>query len=129
RPCPGCLCRSSRRLPPGGFYENTTDVPIPDLGTANSPLAVTEAGNAPNDLSVHVEIRHTWRGDLVINLIAPDGTSYRLKNSNAGDSADNVIATYTVNATAELSAGTWTLRVRDVYRYDTGFIDKWSLQF
>ncbi|MGH3450673.1 MAG: proprotein convertase P-domain-containing protein [Haloechinothrix sp.] len=23
--------------------------------------------------------------------------------------------------------GTWTLRVRDVYRYDTGYVDSWSI--
>ena len=66
-------------------------------------------------------------GDLVIDLIAPDGSSYRLKNSSAFDSADNVITTYTVNLSPELKNGTWRLQVRDVYSYDTGYINSWSL--
>ncbi|TFE58451.1 peptidase M4 [Streptomyces sp. ICN441] len=115
---------------PGKVFENTGDVNIPDLGTASSPVAVTGiAGNAPSNLAVDVDIRHTWRGDLVIDLVAPDGTAYRLKNSSGSDSADNVIATYTVNASSEVANGTWNLRVQDVARYDTGYISNVKLTF
>ncbi|GGS32952.1 choice-of-anchor B family protein [Actinokineospora fastidiosa] len=117
--------------PPGDKFENTTDVTIPDGGSAiTSDIAVSGlSGNAPSDLQVSVDIRHTYRGDLVIDLVAPDGTAYRLKNSSSSDSADNVIATYSVNASSETANGTWQLRVRDVYRADTGYINAWSLQF
>ncbi|MFI1465761.1 M4 family metallopeptidase [Streptomyces wuyuanensis] len=115
---------------PGKVFENTGDVNIPDLGTVNSPVAVTGiAGNAPSSLKVDVDIKHTWRGDLVIDLVAPDGTAYRLKNSSGSDSADNVIATYTVNASSEVANGTWNLRVQDVARYDTGHISNFKLTF
>jgi subtilisin-like proprotein convertase family protein len=50
----------------------------------------------------------------VIDLIAPDGTAYRLKNSSYFDSADNINATYTANLSSEAANGTWQLRVRDV---------------
>ena len=76
-----------------------------------------------------MDIKHTYRGDLVVDLLAPDGTVYRLKNSSSGDSADNVITTYTVNASAEVANGVWKLRVQDVYRSDTGYIDSWKLTF
>jgi subtilisin family serine protease len=114
---------------PGGYFENTTNVNIPDLGTVTSTIPVARPGNAPSTLKVGVDIKHSYRGDLVIDLLAPDGTAYRLKNSSGSDSADNVITTYTVNASSEGANGTWTLRVRDAYAADTGFIDKWSLQF
>ncbi|WP_432076035.1 M4 family metallopeptidase [Streptomyces wuyuanensis] len=115
---------------PGKVFENTGDVNIPDLGTVNSPVAVTGiAGNAPSNLKVDVDIKHTWRGDLVIDLVAPDGTAYRLKNASGSDSADNVIATYTVNASSEVANGTWNLRVQDVARYDTGYISNFKLTF
>jgi aminopeptidase S len=65
----------------------------------------------------------------VIDLVAPDGTAYRLKNSSGSDSADNVITTYTVDASAETANGAWKLRVQDVARYDTGYIDSWKLTF
>ncbi|MDQ3404427.1 MAG: proprotein convertase P-domain-containing protein [Actinomycetota bacterium] len=60
--------------------------------------------------------------------MAPDGTAFRLKNSS-GDSADNIITTYTVNASAEAANGTWSLRAQDIARADTGYIDGWKLTF
>ncbi|UYQ63757.1 M28 family metallopeptidase [Streptomyces peucetius] len=117
--------------PPGELYENTTDVAIPDAGAAvTSTVTVSgRSGNAPAALKVGVDIKHTWRGDLVVDLVAPDGTAYRLKNSSGSDSADNVITTYTVDASAEPANGAWKLRVQDVARYDTGYIDSWRLTF
>ncbi|WP_242613257.1 proprotein convertase P-domain-containing protein [Herbihabitans rhizosphaerae] len=76
-----------------------------------------------------MDIKHTYRGDLVIDLIAPDGSAYRLKNSSSSDSADNVIASYNVNASSEAANGTWKLRVQDVYRVDTGYLDSWKVTF
>ncbi|MGV9312665.1 M28 family metallopeptidase [Streptomyces sp. NPDC003691] len=118
-------------VPPGDVYENTADVAIPDNGAAvTSTVTVSgRTGNAPAALSVGVDIRHTWRGDLVVDLLAPDGTAYRLKNSSGNDSADNVIATYTVNASAEAANGDWKLRVQDIGAQDTGYINSWKLTF
>ncbi|XCM33064.1 M28 family metallopeptidase [Streptomyces parvus] len=114
-----------------GVFSNTTDVAIPDAGAAvTSAVAVTgRTGNAPAALQVGVDIKHTYRGDLVVDLLAPDGSAYRLKNSSSGDSADNVITTYTVNAAGEVANGSWKLRVQDVARQDTGYIDSWKLTF
>ncbi|MFJ7412453.1 M28 family metallopeptidase [Streptomyces sp. NPDC098077] len=124
---------SSAGEPPTGegVFSNTTDVAIPDAGAAvTSSVAVTgRTGNAPAALQVGVDIKHTYRGDLVVDLLAPDGTAYRLKNSSSGDSADNVIATYTVNASTEVANGSWKLRVQDIARQDTGYIDSWKLTF
>ncbi|MEU3842212.1 M4 family metallopeptidase [Streptomyces sp. NPDC028635] len=115
----------------GTVFENTANVSIPDNGPAvTSSINVTgRTGNAPSNLQVTVDIVHTWRGDLVIDLVAPDGTAYRLKNSSGSDSADDVHATYTVNASSEVANGTWKLRVQDVATYDTGYIDGWKLTF
>jgi len=74
-----------------------------------------------------VNIVHTYRGDLVIDLIAPDGSAYRLKNSSVFDSADNVNTTYTANLSGAAADGAWKLQVRDVYRVDTGYINTWTL--
>ncbi|MEV8315934.1 M28 family metallopeptidase [Streptomyces sp. NPDC059900] len=117
--------------PPGDSYENTADVAIPDNGAAvTSTINVSgRTGNAPATLKADVDIRHTWRGDVVVDLLAPDGTAYRLKNSSSNDSADNVIATYTVNASSETANGAWKLRVQDVAAQDTGYINSWKLTF
>jgi secreted trypsin-like serine protease len=117
--------------PTGKVFENTNNVNIPDAGAAvTSDVAVSGvSGNAPATLKVDVDIKHTWRGDLVIDLVAPDGSTYRVKNSSSNDSADNVIASYTVNASTEVANGTWKLKVQDVARYDTGYIDSFKLTF
>jgi subtilisin family serine protease len=117
--------------PTGTTFSNATDVPVPDAGAAvTSPITVTGVtGTAPAALPVAVDIRHTYRGDLVVDLVAPDGTAFRLKGSSSTDSADNVIGTFTVNASTEVANGTWQLRVQDVFRLDTGFINSWSLTF
>ncbi|MDX3687634.1 M28 family metallopeptidase [Streptomyces sp. AK04-4c] len=117
--------------PTGTVFSNAADVAVPDNGAAvTSPVSVTgRTGNAPSALKVAVDIKHTYRGDLVVDLLAPDGTAYRLKNSSGSDSADNVITTYTVNASSETANGTWKLQVRDVAAQDTGYIDSWGLTF
>ncbi len=114
----------------GNVFENTADIAIPDAGEPiTSPISVSRTGNAPSNLQVSVDIVHTYRGDLVVDLIAPDGTAYRLKDNNPGDSARDVRTTYTVNASAETAVGTWKLRVQDMYALDTGYINSWKLTF
>ncbi|WP_331731007.1 M4 family metallopeptidase (plasmid) [Kitasatospora sp. NBC_00070] len=112
-------------------FENTTDVPIPDNGAAvYSDITVTQIdGNAPATLKVDVDIRHTWRGDLVVDLAAPDGTTYQLKGATSNDSDDDVIATYTVDASAVPANGVWRLKVQDIAAADTGYINSWKLTF
>ncbi|MGA4800883.1 M4 family metallopeptidase [Streptomyces lavendulocolor] len=115
----------------GKVFENTADVAIPDNGAAvTSAVNVTGiAGNAPATLKVDVDIVHTWRGDLVVDLVAPDGSVYNLKPFSSSDSADNVKATYTVNASSEVANGSWKLRVQDKAAQDTGYINGFKLTF
>ncbi|WP_137994017.1 M28 family peptidase [Streptomyces vilmorinianum] len=117
--------------PPGPVFENTADVSIPDNGAAvTSTVNVTGVtGNAPATLKVGVDIIHTWRGDLVVDLVAPDGSVYNLKPFSSSDSADNVQTTYTVNASSEVANGAWKLRVQDKAAYDTGYINSFKLTF
>ncbi|MEU3450853.1 S8 family serine peptidase [Streptomyces thermolilacinus] len=115
---------------PGRYFENLTDVAVPDNTTVESPITVTGlTGNAPAALKVGVDIKHTYRGDLVLSLVAPDGTVYPLEDFANNDSGDNVAKTYTVDASSETASGTWKLRVRDIATQDTGRIDAWNLTF
>ncbi|WP_274562612.1 S8 family serine peptidase [Streptomyces spiramyceticus] len=116
--------------PTGPTFQNTADVSIPDNGAAvTSSITVSGVtGNAPAALKVAVDIKHPYRGDLVVDLVAPDGTTKRLQSSS-NDSADNIITTYTVDASALVANGTWKLRVQDVASADIGFIDSWGLTF
>ncbi|MFS8063587.1 MAG: proprotein convertase P-domain-containing protein, partial [Luteimonas sp.] len=110
-------------------YTNGTDVTISDNTTVSSLIAVSgRSGNAPTSTAVAVDIRHTYIGDLVVKLIAPDGSAYTLSN-RAGGSADNIIKTYTVNLSSEAINGTWKLQVQDAAAGDVGYINSWSITF
>lgn len=111
------------------FFQNTTVFNIADNSTIESPITVSgRSGNAPSTLQVAVNINHTYKGDLKVDLIAPDGSVYVLHNRSGG-SADNIVQTFTVNASSELANGTWKLRVNDNAAGDTGRLNSWSLQF
>ena len=106
---------------------NGTDVAIKDLATVESQINVAGcAGNASATAKVEVHIVHSFRGDLVVSLIAPDGTSYVLSN-RAGGSADNIDQTFTVNLSSEQANGAWKLRVHDAAAADTGYINSWTI--
>ncbi|KOU85262.1 MULTISPECIES: M28 family metallopeptidase [unclassified Streptomyces] len=118
-------------VPPGPSFENTTDVTIPDSPAAavTSPITVSGVtGNAPAATKVDVNIVHTYRGDLVVDLLAPDGTVYNLHNRSGG-SADNLVQSYTVNASSEVANGVWKLRVKDSAAQDVGYINSWKITF
>jgi len=115
----------------GATFSSATAVAVPDAGSAvESSIAVTgRSGNAPAALQVGVDITHTFRGDLVLDLVAPDGSTYRLKSASTSDSTDDVRTTYTVDASAETANGTWKLRVQDTAAQDTGTLNNWKLTF
>ncbi|MEI7034471.1 S8 family peptidase [Streptomyces pratensis] len=117
--------------PVEGVFTNSDNVAIPDYGGwVASDIEVTgRSGNGPAQLKVPVDIKHTFRGDLVVVLEAPDGTDFTLKNLSQSDSADNVQQTFTVDASRVAANGTWQLWVRDTYANDTGYIDSWGLTF
>ncbi|MGA5873415.1 S8 family peptidase [Streptomyces cinereoruber] len=115
--------------PPGKYFENLTDVTVPDNTTVESPITVSGVtGNAPATLKVGVDVKHTYIGDLKVDLVAPDGSVYTLHN-RTGSGTDNIVQTYTVNASSEVVNGVWRLRVNDNASQDTGKIDAWNLTF
>ncbi|MET9619532.1 S8 family serine peptidase [Streptomyces sp. NPDC006464] len=115
--------------PPGKYFENLTDVAIADNATVESAITVSGVtGNAPATLKVGVDIKHTYIGDLKVDLVAPDGTVYTVHN-RTGSGTDNIVQTFTVNASSEVANGVWKLRVNDNANQDTGKIDAWNLTF
>src|SRR5262249_37561471 len=102
-------------------------VNIADNSTVSSPLAVSGCtGNASSAATVEVHIVHTYIGDLVVDLVAPDGSVYNLHN-RAGGGTDNIDQTYTRDLSSESANGTWNLRVRDAASLDTGYVSSWTL--
>jgi leucyl aminopeptidase len=110
-------------------YTNGTDVAIPDNNATGITSTITvsgRSGNAPANTQVAVNIVHTYSGDLVVELVAPDGT-VRTLQSRVGGSADNVVKTFTTNLSSEAINGAWKLRVKDRASTDTGYINSWSI--
>ncbi|TWP53327.1 carboxypeptidase [Lentzea tibetensis] len=116
-PVPSCATKS-----------NDTDLAIPDAGAAvDSTITIAGCdGNALSATKVDVHVQHTYRGDLRIELVAPDGSVYRLKTESS-DSTPNLDTTYTVDVSGEARNGDWKLRVQDRYRADTGTLTGWTL--
>jgi subtilisin-like proprotein convertase family protein len=112
----------------------STQVPrsIPDNNATGvrSNIVVTPTGLDIQRVTVDANITHTFRGDLVIQVIAPNGQVATLSN-RAGGSADNFVATGTditgSFTTGSAASGTWQLFVRDLARIDVGTINSFSL--
>jgi subtilisin-like proprotein convertase family protein len=113
---------------PGCAGDNPGDAPVFDLTTVTSAVPIAGCGRAASASStVAVHIVHSFVGDLVIDLIAPDGTAYRLHDSSS-DSTSGLDRTYTRDLSAETADGVWRLRISDVGYSDTGYLNSWSLR-
>ena len=110
-----------------GRFAQTSEpaISITDHNTIQDAITVDRSGTATS-VSVAVDISHTYRGDLVIDLIAPDGTSQTL-HSRTGGSANDIGRTYEPDFDGTGIAGDWTLRVSDRAGGDTGTLDSWTL--
>ncbi len=88
-------------------------------------IAVSDSAIAAS-VSVSVNITHTYIGDLLVQLIAPDGTTETLHNRTGGSSRD-IVATYTPDFGGVSINGDWQLRIHDDYNGDEGTLNSWSL--
>jgi len=75
------------QVPVGTFSSGDVSAPILDLQTTEVPIVVSATGPV-GDVNVSVRLNHTFDGDLVLSLVAPDGTVVALAN-NRGSSGDN----------------------------------------
>ncbi len=68
------------------------------------------------EVEVHLNVTHTWRGDLEAFLRSPSGTSSRLMIDNVADSFDLIDWTFVTNAFwGEQAAGQWRLEIIDTF--------------
>lgn len=112
-----------------GTYVNDVTVAIPDDDEAGA-RSVIEVNDALmfEQVSVSVDISHSYRGDLVVEL-EHEGTRVTL-HEREGGSADDLVETYTLSDFAGTdSRGAWTLRVSDRANADTGSIESFRLTF
>ena len=113
----------------GTFTSTNVPLAIPDNNATGITSNNVVTGNGTvGSLSLSLNITHTFRGDLVVTLIAPDGTQFIVSN-RAGGSADNIIITgQAITAfNGHPAAGTWKLKVQDLAAIDVGTLNSWSL--
>ena len=119
-------------------WEVTPGTRIPDNDATGiaSDINVNRGGRL-RDMSVSVDISHTYRGDLKVTLEAPNGMTATLKNVNNRDGADNLRQTYRPSDSEALRTlvtngtdirGRWRLRVSDNLSADEGKLNAWGLQ-
>ncbi len=141
-------CTSGNSAP---TFESGTSSPgsaINDWTTVTDDISLTGCGSVDN-VTVDVDISHSWRSDLDIQLTGPDGTTIGLWQSR-GDFSYNLVATFTDSGsfnndygTSPLgdigssdllstfdggtSTGTWTLTVNDTVSDDDGTLNSWGV--
>ncbi|MBW3695450.1 peptidase S8 [Vibrio sp. T187] len=110
-------------------YVNNDSVVIPDNSTvgATSLISVSRTGDA-GQVSIDLNIEHTYIGDLKITVTSPTGGEAVLHNNTGGSSA-NLNTSYNVDFTGFEAQGEWVLSVVDSANQDTGKLVSWGLNF
>lgn len=117
----------------GARYTSNEVVDIPDNHPAgvSSFIEIAEGGTIAG-MSIDLEIRHTYRGDLVVELIRNnqtvvifDGRSISERSASDVIIEDKAVTDYL----GQDMAGLWELHVRDTAAIDVGQVRSWSLNF
>ncbi len=91
-----------------------------------SDIAIAE-DDQTRQVAVTVDIQHTYRGDLRLELVTPDGVWHPLSDVTGGGEND-VRETFSLRFDAPVrTKGTWRLVVSDHAGLDTGRLERWSL--
>ncbi len=76
---------------------------------------------------VKLAIDHTYRGDLEVELVTPEGAAHRVFDGSGSE--NDIRGTYTVSLPEPTpQAGNWYLRVADTAGLDVGTLESWSLE-
>jgi len=124
---------------PGGITRTFTSVDVPKAipdNNATGVSSVIDVADVPGGLDVQfvqvsTNIKHTFRGDLVVQLIAPNGQTATLSNRQGGSADDFVAANLNVASSftaGSSGAGQWRLFVRDLAALDVGNIVAFSVK-
>jgi subtilisin-like proprotein convertase family protein len=119
-----------------------TGASIDSLDTLYESITVTDACMVL-DISVDVDITHTYATDVDMWLWAPDGTRVELQTDVRGTTSFfyDIIGTYEMDGTGSLSAegdltefvgasgtGEWTLEIYDDASGDEGTLNSWGIE-
>ena len=91
---------------------------------------------SPDEFEVAVDITHSWRSDVVLELETPSGQRISLRREETDDPGDDVTGTFPTTlkpntSFAELAgealSGAWTLHVSDQFPGDDGVLNSWAI--
>ena len=129
-----------------------TPIPIPTQGDITSTINVTD-GRSITDLTLNLNITHTFVSDLLITLTGPAGDTVTLFNRRGSSGQNLVNTTFTDSSLVPIASGTapftgafhpeqdltpfknrtalgvWTLRIQDLKPLDSGTLNSWSITF
>lgn len=110
-------------------FTDEAGVAIPDDDTAGvSRTQAIEPGGEITEMSVTVDITHTFPADLTVRFAREGGREFVLVTEDYG-STGGIHRTFTVPGfVGEDAAGTWRLTVVDGATRDVGTLDSWSIQ-
>jgi len=128
------------------------DKPLADLSRTVSVIDITEALR-PKTMVVHIDLAHTYTGDLKITLVSPSGKKVPLvkRRGGSGDNFTDTIfddqASLPIGAATapfrgsfkpekplakfldKSAKGQWQLWIDDNALGDTGWLNSWSITF
>lgn len=128
----------------------TTPFTIPEQGNfASKTIIVPETGSFVSDISVNVDITHSYFSDVQMELVSPEGTVVKLFYNSCTSTNGRLLLNYddaggslscgnaTLQTVAPLGVlsnfngenpqGIWTLRIRDIFTNDTGVLNAASI--
>jgi hypothetical protein len=117
--------------PNAKVFKAMPNLAIPDNNTTGVKADVPVTGLSGSvRLAVTVDITHTYKGDLMVELLH-DGTKVKTLSDKVGGSTDDIKQTFTVTASEVGSSpnGTWSLHVVDTAAEDTGTVNSVELSF
>jgi len=113
------------------------NLPIPDINPRgiNSVIFIQETGKI-TQATIHIELIHSYHGDLAATLTAPSGRSTTLIQFNSLGSSQGLLSkSFSTTSHHSLSLligenmhGDWTLNVSDNWKLDKGTLKKWSME-
>jgi subtilisin-like proprotein convertase family protein len=115
------------------LHDARQDVAIKDNKTSKIRVEVGDSRTL-KETRIHIDIEHTYIGDLVVSVRTPGGATITLHNKGGG-TTNNLRKTYDEVNTPGLAAlvgttqtGTWILAVKDTATADSGKIVRFGVE-
>ena len=129
--------RARPQLEDGTEFDRLPNLAIPDANsTGVSDGVEVSAIGVVTGIEVEIDIDHSYRGDLRVSLLPPQGASILLHNRDGGSAKDlkqlyppaNSPALAAFLQTRTVAPGVWRLHVADLASADVGRLNRWRLK-